>query len=240
MFKNLFFAAVLAALCAGLVNAGIQHFRVTPLILAAEAYEKAPAAHDHAAPATGTEVVAAHAHEHGADQWAPQDGFERTAYTVLADLLVAAGFALVIGGVSLVANLPITFANGAFWGLAGFLVFSLAPAYGLAPELPGMPAANFLARQAWWVGTVLATGAAIVLLAKTRASWAIAIAILLAALPHVIGAPHLTGEPESAVPANLATEFAAVALGTAAIFWLVLGTSFGRLNDYFASRKLAS
>jgi cobalt transporter subunit CbtA len=239
MFKNLFFAAVLAALCAGLVNAGIQHFRVTPLILAAEVYENALAAHDHAAaPATGTEVVAAH--EHGADEWAPQDGFERTAYTVLADLLVAAGFALVIGGVSLVANLPITFANGAFWGLAGFLVFSLAPAYGLAPELPGMPAANLLARQIWWVGTALATGAAILLLAKTRASWAIAIAILLAALPHVIGAPQLTGEAESAVPANLATEFAATALGTAAIFWLVLGASFGRLNDYFASRKLAS
>jgi cobalt transporter subunit CbtA len=240
MFRNLFFAAVLAALCAGLVNAGIQHFRVTPLILAAEVYETAPAEHEHAAaPATGTEAVAAQAHEHGEDEWAPQDGFERTAYTVLADLLVAAGFALVIGGVSLLANLPITFANGAMWGLGGFLVFSLAPAYGLAPELPGMPAADLFSRQVWWIGTVLCTGAAILLIAKNRASWAIGLAIVLAALPHIIGAPQLTGEHASAVPANLATEFAAAALGTAAIFWLVLGATFGKLNDYFASRKTA-
>jgi cobalt transporter subunit CbtA len=243
MFRNLFFAAVLAALCAGLVNAGIQHFRVTPLILAAEVYENAaPEEHAHAEGTEAhsheaTEAAAPAGHDHGADEWAPQDGFERTAYTVLADLLVAAGFALVIGGVSMIANIPITFRNGALWGLAGFLVFSLAPAYGLAPELPGMPAADLGARQIWWIATVLATGGAILLIVKVRAPWALAVAIVLAALPHVIGAPQLVGEHESGVPANLATEFAAAALGTAAIFWLVLGASFGRLNDYFASRK---
>jgi cobalt transporter subunit CbtA len=228
MFKNLFLAAILAALCAGLVNSAIQHFRLTPLILHAESFEGEPHTHEAAAPA--------HAHE--AAEWAPQDGLERTAYTVLANFLVAAGFALVIGAVSLLANLPITFANGLVWGFAGFLVFTLAPAFGLAPELPGMPAAEVFPRQIWWWGTVISTGAAALLLAKTRAGWALVVAVVLVAAPHLIGAPQPPDAP-SAVPAHLATEFAAVALGTAAAFWIVLGLCFGRLNDLFAGRKTA-
>jgi cobalt transporter subunit CbtA len=234
MFRNLFFAAVLAALCAGLVMSAVQHFRVTPLILHAETFEGGHS-HSHA------EGTPAHTHEGeeaaaAVEEWTPQDGFERTAYTVLANLLAAAGFALVIGAVSLFVGIPITFANGALWGLGGFLVFSLAPAYGLAPELPGMPAAQVLPRQLWWGGTVLATGAAVLLLVKTRATWAIAAAVVLVAAPHIIGAPAAPDEP-SAVPAHLAAEFAANALGTAAIFWIVLGAVFGRLNDQLAGNN---
>jgi cobalt transporter subunit CbtA len=235
MFRNLFFAAVLAALCAGLVMSAIQHFRVTPLILHAETFE-GEGGHSHA------EGTPAHDHDAAApvtadatQEWAPQNGLERTAYTVLANLLAAAGFALVIGAVSLLANIPITFANGFLWGIAGFLTFSLAPSFGLAPELPGMPAADLGARQIWWVATVVATGAAFLLLAKTRASWAIAVAIALVVAPHIVGAPVAPDEP-TAVPAHLATQFAAATLGTAAVFWIVLGAVFGRLNDYFAAQ----
>jgi len=231
MFRNLFFAAILAALCAGLVVSAIQYFRVTPLILHAETFEgEAGHSHDHGAVADPAEAVVAETEE-----WAPQDGFERTAYTVLANLLAAAGFALVIGAVSLFANIPITFANGALWGIAGFLTFTLAPAFGLAPELPGMPAADLGARQLWWIGTAIATGAAILLVAKTRASWAIAVAIALVVIPHIVGAPVAPDEP-SGVPAHLATEFAAATFGASAAFWIVLGTVFGRLNDLFAAR----
>lgn len=260
MIRNLFAAALLAALCAGLITAGLQHFRVTPLILHAEEFEGG--GHSH-----GDETVAAADHEHAAgtpehshdvaaattatdtaapvaaeaaepEEWAPQDGFERTAYTTLATVLAAAGFALVIGAVSMFAGVPITFANGFLWGIAGFLTFSLAPAYGLAPELPGMPAADLVARQIWWTGTALATGAACLLLAKTRAGWAFAVAIALVAIPHIIGAPAAPDEP-SGVPAHLATEFAAITLGTSLVFWLVLGTVFGKLNDVFATRSAA-
>jgi cobalt transporter subunit CbtA len=245
MIRNLFAAALLAALAAGLLTAAIQHFRVTPLILHAETFE---GGHSHGAEA----AVADHEHDAGTPahshdatattaaepEWAPQDGFERTAYTTLATVLAAAGFALVIGAVSMFANVPISFANGFLWGIAGFLTFSLAPAYGLAPELPGMPAADLVARQVWWTATALATGAACLLLAKTRASWAFAVAIALVVAPHIIGAPTAPDEP-SAVPAHLATEFAAVKLGTSLVFWLVLGTVFGRLNDIFATRSAA-
>ena len=234
MIRNLFAAALFAALAAGLLTSAIQHFRVTPLILHAETFE-GEGGHSHA------EGTPEHSHDAAAttaeepEEWAPQDGFERTAYTTLATVLAAAGFALVLGAVSMFANIPITFANGLLWGAAGFIAFSLAPAYGLAPELPGMPAAEVFPRQLWWAGTALATGGAILLLAKIRASWALAVAIALIAAPPIIGAPVAPDEP-SAVPAHLAAEFAAVTLGTSAIFWAVLGTLFGRLNDFFAAR----
>ncbi|WP_316359047.1 CbtA family protein [Devosia sp.] len=247
MIRNLFAAALLAALGAGLITAGLQHFRVTPLILHAETFE-GEGGHSHGAEA----VVAAHEHPEGTlahthdeavatnaatpEEWAPQDGFERTAYTTLATVLAAAGFALLIGAVSMFANIPITFANGLLWGMAGFVTFTLAPAYGLPPELPGMPAGDLFARQVWWTGTALATGAACLLLAKTRAGWAFAVATALIVAPHIIGAPVAPDEP-SAVPAHLATEFAAITLGTALVFWLVLGTVFGKLNDTFAARQ---
>ena len=246
MIRNLFAAALLAALAAGLLTAAIQHFRVTPLIMHAETFE-GEGGHSHGAEAVehvdapGTpehshDAVAATAAE--PEEWAPADGFERTAYTTLATVLAAAGFALVIGAVSMFSGIPITFANGFLWGVAGFLAFSLAPAYGLAPELPGMPAAEVFPRQIWWVGTAIATGAACLLLAKTRASWAIAVAVALVVAPQIVGAPVAPDEP-SGVPAHLATEFAAITLGTSFVFWLVLGTVFGKLNDVFATQRAA-
>ena len=247
MIRNLFAAALLAALCAGLVTAAIQHFRVTPIILHAESFE-GEGGHSHGAEAVADHVDApgtpAHTHdvvattEAAAEEWAPQDGFERTAYTTLATVLAAAGFALVIGAVSMFANIPITFANGFLWGIAGFLAFSLAPAYGLAPELPGMPAAEVLPRQIWWVGTAVATSGAILLLTKIRAGWAFAVAAALVVIPHIIGAPIAPDDP-SAVPAHFAAEFAAITLGTSLIFWLLLGSLFGKFSDVLATRKAA-
>lgn len=246
MIRNLFAAALLAALCAGLIMAGLQHFRVTPLILHAETFE-GEGGHSHRAAVVAdhehAEGTPAHSHDDAAapvaadiEEWAPQDGFERTAYTTLATVLAAAGFALVIGAVSMFAGIPISFSNGFLWGIAGFIAFSLAPAYGLAPELPGMPAAEVFPRQIWWAGTAIATGGAMLLLARTRAGWAFAVAIALVVIPHIIGAPVAPDEP-SAVPAHLAAEFAAVTLGTSLVFWLVLGLVFGKLNDVFAARS---
>ncbi|KKB07023.1 hypothetical protein VE25_19935, partial [Devosia geojensis] len=189
MFRNLFFAALVAALCAGLATSAFQAWRVTPLIFAAEAYEGGEAhAHDHADAAAAAEP-AAPAHEHAEDEWAPHDGFERTAYTVLSNILMAAGYALVIGAVSVFFNLPITFANGFYWAAGGFAAFSLAPALGLPPGMPGMPVADTLARQLWWAGAALSTGAALVLVARLRAPWTLAVAAALVLLPQLVPAP---------------------------------------------------
>ena len=232
MFRNLFVAAVLAALCAGLVFSIVQSFRLTPLILAAETYEvpEEPVA------ATTTEHAAA---GRDAVEWMPQEGFERTAYTILANFLTAAGYALLIGAASVILGIPITAANGLLWAAAGFSAFMLAPSFGLPPGLPGMPVANTLARQMWWWTTALSTAAALVLLAKNRAAWAIGVAAALIVAPHLIAAPQPPADP-SAVPPRLAGNFVAAVLFASAAMWAVLGLSFGWISDRLTARARTS
>jgi cobalt transporter subunit CbtA len=231
LFQRIFFAAVLAGLLAGIAMAAVQQWRVAPLILEAEVFEAATAEHTHDA--------AAPAHEHEPAAWAPQDGAERIAYTVLADLLAGMGFALVLAAVSLLSGLEITVRNGVVWGVGGYLAFQLAPAFGLAPELPGMAAADLAARQVWWWAAASATGAAILVIAKFRNLKAVGIAAVLILLPHIVGAPAAPDEP-STVPAQLAAAFAAASLAAGATFWLIVGPLLGYFNERFARGAVAA
>lgn len=240
LFQRIFFAAVLSGLAAGLAMSAVQQWRVAPLILEAEIYENAapaeaaPADHTHdAGTPAHTHEEAAAPHEHDEDAWAPQDGAERIFYTVLADVLASLGFALLLAGVSVLAGIEITARNGVIWGLGGFVALQLAPALGLPPELPGLPAADLVARQVWWIGTAVATGAGILAIAKLRNWTGIGIAVVLLLAPHIIGAPAAPHEP-SGVPAHLATSFASASLAAGAVFWLIAGPLLGWLNERFA------
>lgn len=225
VFRRIFLAAALAGAVAGLMLAAVQQWRLVPLIAAAETFETIPA-HGHAA---GTP-----AHDHAeASAWAPADGPERTFYTVLATTLAGMGFALVMGGVALVADIRLTPQTGIVWGLCGFAAFSLAPAIGLPPQLPGMAEAALGARQIWWWATVLVTGGALIGMAKFRTPLAIAVGVALIALPHLYGAP-IPAEAGSAVPAELAAHFVAASLGAALIFWLIAGPLTGYLFQRFS------
>jgi cobalt transporter subunit CbtA len=237
MIGRVILAALLAGIAAGLFYGAVQHVRLTPLILEAEKYENAGDghAHDHAAAATTTtEQAPAPAAEPAAEEeaWAPQDGAERTFYTFLASIVAGAGFAAVLAGISLLSGVRITPRNGVLWGLAGFLAVHLAPAAGLAPELPGMPAADLAARQVWWIGTIIATGVAIWLFTQRSETWAKVLAVILVALPHIIGAPQPPTH-ESGVPAGLSAEFAANTLAAAALLWLAVGGFLGLAMDRF-------
>lgn len=238
LFQRLFFAVLLAGLISGAAMAALQQWRVVPLILAAEVYENAApeepaaAAHEHEA---GTPE-----HDHGDDEWAPADGMERSLFTIAATIFAAIGFAFVLSAASVLTGFEVTARNGVIWGMAGFAIFQLAPALGLAPELPGMPAADLLARQIWWWGTAIATATAIYGFARFRNWPAIAVGIVLIALPHIIGAPQLVGEHESSVPAHLATEFAATTLFVGFAFWATLGPLYGYLVERLAQRSVAT
>jgi cobalt transporter subunit CbtA len=240
MIGRVILAALLAGIAAGLFYGVVQHVRLTPLILEAEKYENAGDghSHDHAAATTTTttttEQPPAHVPAAEDEAWAPQDGAERTLYTFLASILAGAGFAAILAGVSLLSGVRITPRNGLLWGLAGFLAVHLAPAAGLAPELPGMPAANLLARQAWWIGTIIATGVAIWLFTQRAEMWAKVLAIVLLTLPHIIGAPQPPTH-ESGVPAGLSAEFAANTLAAAALLWLAIGGFLGLAMDRFVN-----
>jgi cobalt transporter subunit CbtA len=230
MFRRLLMIALMAGACAGLVTSALQMAKVWPLILAAETYEAAPA------PAAG-QAPAATAHDHAAD-WEPAAGFERVGYSVLFNLLAGIGFALLLNGAitlyqALQSDARIDPRSGLLWGLAGFACFALAPAMGLPPELPGMPAADLTLRQGWWVATAAATalGLALMSFAPARVLKGMGLLILLA--PHLVGAPQ-PDDHHSDVPAGMAAEFAIASLATAAVFWLVLGGLSGWLQRRMA------
>jgi cobalt transporter subunit CbtA len=226
MFKRIAQTAGFAGLLAAIVLTLLQSLWVTPLILQAETYESsAPAAdvlseHSHAA-ATTAHSHEATGHSHDAEAWAPQDGWQRTLATGLSNLVVAIGFALMLAGL-FTLRAPGQTWQGLLWGLGGFATFSLAPAAGLPPELPGSAAAELLLRQYWWIGTAVATAVGLGLLAFGR-HWALRIAgLLVLAIPHLIGAP----QPEvhgSLAPAALEHEFILASLLSNALFWAALG-----------------
>lgn len=120
-------------------------------------------------------------------------------------------------------------ATGLLWGAAGFAAFAAAPALGLPPELPGSAAAELMPRQAWWLGTAVATLLGLAALGYGNgAAWRIGGLVLLVA-PHLVGAPAPEAGAEATVPAELAARFAAASLVVAALFWAVLGAASGWL-----------
>ncbi len=237
MIGRLVLAALIAGMAAGLIYGGVQHVQTTPLIIAAEVYETAPA-HDHGT-AAADPATAVPAHEHEGDEWAPADGWPRTLSTTVSSMITGAGFALLLAGVSLLTGLPITPKNGLIWGICGFLAATVAPGAGLAPELPGMPTADLVLRQVWWLATIIASGIGIFLIATRRELIWLTSAVVLIALPHIIGAPQ-PATHETAVPAGLAASFAANTIAASAVLWSLIGLFLGLAVQKFGKDAYAS
>ena len=229
MLKRVLLAAILCGLAASLLMSGAQHLRVVPLIAEAESFEGGGHSHDHghshdqtAAPETG------HSHDHGAaDNQATSPDLKRIGLTVTANAATGISFALILTAAALLLRLPITRENGLIWGFLGFTAFNLAPAIGLPPELPGMPAADVFERQSWWWQTVIATGGAFLLMAKVKNLAATVAGVALIALPHLIGAPSPVTH-ESALPPHLASAYAANALASSLLLWVLIGLFLGK------------
>ena len=226
-FRALFFAALIAGIAAGAVASVIQAGRMWPLIAAAEMLEAAAApqnGHSAAAEQDG-HSAAGPQDDHDAVEpiWSPQ-GPLRPALTVLFNIVAGLGFGLILNALTRLWTLrsgqPFTASDGLLWGAAGFAAFSLAPAFGLPPELPGMVSGDLIARQVWWVATGCCTASGIALLLCSTGSWRSA-GIALIALPHLVGAPQVDGH--GAIPGEMAAAFAAASLGASAVFWVVLG-----------------
>ena len=234
-------AALVAGTLAGLVLSGIQYLRLSPLIVAAEVYEQADAETSgesclEATPGSVEPDTSKCYDHHSGHAWEPAPGLARIGSTTVASLIAGAGFAAILAGLSLLLNISINRANGWVWGILGFLAVHVATSAGLPPELPGMPVADLGQRQIWWLGTIIATTAAIYILTQRKEVWAPIAAIAIAALPHIIGAPHAPAEPSS-LPPTLAAEFAGNAIAAAAVFWLVMGVLLGHFLPRFELDK---
>jgi len=170
-FRNLVLSALAIAIVAGLFLSLYQYFLITPIILAAEVYEVIEPT------VVGT-----------VESWRPEEGLERTSFSFIANFLVCFGYALLL--LTMMATKDsIKLAQGLIWGIAAYLSLFVAPALGLAPEIPGMEAAHLEGRQIWWLLTVLLTALGL---------WSIVyqaiilkgLGVLLIIIPHLIGAPQ--------------------------------------------------
>jgi cobalt transporter subunit CbtA len=236
---------LLSGVVAGLAVTAAQSISVVPLIVAAETYEL----HDHSSD-LGTDLAEGSEHIQNPNEPHNASGdnsgraaddvavssevvggtVARTAVSALANVLIGIGFGLLLVAAYIVTGLGVGWKRGALWGMAGFGVFSVAPALGLPPELPGMPAADLVARQIWWLGTVGATGLGLYWVVFVSGPIKKIAGLALLIVPHLIGAP-MPLVIESSVPAALAAEFVVASLATAAFFWATLGAVTGWLFD---------
>lgn len=224
MFQRILLVALLAGLFAGVATAIVQMSWSVPLILQAETYETA-------APAP----AAAHTpegHAHGAADWAPADGFERNVFTVMTNVLLGVGGALLIAAAFALRRTDADWKTGLAWGAGAYVAFALSPAIGLPPELPGTAAAELGARQGWWAFTVIATGAGLIAAAYCRSVLPRLAGVALVLVPHVVGAPQ-PAHHEALAPVALQNEFILAALVSSAVFWIALGGAVGFLAGRF-------
>ena len=217
MFQKIFFAAVVSGVIAGLFATAVQSVRVIPQIFEAEKYEKRE-------PVPIPQTHEDHPEEEG--------GLSRLALTLVSNVVSAIGFALLLVGCFALRG-EVDWWRGILWGVGGFIVFALAPAVGLPPELPGASTAPLPHRQVWWILTVAATGSGLGLLAFKPGALFKALGVALIILPQAIGAPHPEAGGGSS-PQALMGSFILTALAASAAFWVVLGLCagyfFGRLK----------
>lgn len=238
VFRAIIISSIVAGIAAGSVVTVAQQFGTVPMILKGEVYEAAAdAASDQvgtvestkdgsaARQHPGTEQTDEHSAgpEHHETDWAPKEGWERIGFTGAANILTSIGFALLLGGIYALRHSVVTWHEGLLWGLGAFVAFTVAPGLGLPPELPRVPAAPLEPRQIWWVATAVATASGLGLVFLRRSLWASLLGLILMALPHLIGAPHLE-EVRTNVPAALSHQFVVAVTLTSLLFWALLGS----------------
>ncbi len=235
MFKAIFTAALLAGIISGLGISIIQQVTTTPLILNAEEFEKVDASDGQF---KFVAYILAHVEEKlgkGSNKvWGPEKGFERFAYTALANIVFGVGFALLLVASFAMHGSEINGRIGIIWGMAGFAVFTLSPSLGLPPEVPGSIVSELAARQGWWLAAAASMAFGLWIMTFCKGIFFIFSGIIIIALPHAIGAPHPNGFG-GPIPAVLASQFVATSIVIAAIFWVMLGWLSGTFYQRYTA-----
>jgi cobalt transporter subunit CbtA len=211
MFKRIVAAAAIAGALSGLVLTAVQQIQISPLIRASEVRE-----------------AAAKPDAHEAQGWEPRDGGERLAATLVANVVLATGFALLLSA-AMSQRRHSGWRAGALWGIAGYAVCFVAPALGLAPELPGVESAPLAARQTWWIAAVSCSAAGLWLAVFAAKPLVRILGIALLFVPHLVGAPSPTGV-DASIGDDGRAFIRATYLANAAL-WLMLGLMVGVLSQ---------
>ncbi|MES2144148.1 MAG: CbtA family protein, partial [Pseudomonadota bacterium] len=192
-------SAMFAGIAAGLFAALLHFAFVQKYLLLGEQYESGVSVHfagvagaaNGAATSAMNEPDSTEARPEGNAQDAavvPTGTFERNAWTALFFVVLYLSYGLLlVAGMALARRFGqrVTPSDGILWGIAGFASLQLAPALGLAPNLPGIAAAELADRQLWWAATAMATATGLALIAYGRRPLWIGLAVVLLALPHL-------------------------------------------------------
>lgn len=218
MFSRILTSALFAGVAAGLIVGLLQLVFVQPVLLHAELYESGELVH------FGGAAVTAHPELPGMFS-----DLQRDALSVVFTMLTYTGYTLIVVPLMSIAEVQghnVDGRTGVLWGLAGFVVVHFAPGFTLAPEVPGVAAADVVARQIWWFATVATAAVAMWLIAFGSNLISYVIAAILLMAPHIIGAP----EPEfftGPVPTEIGALFAARAFGIGLAAWVLVGSFAG-------------
>ena len=213
MFKRILAAAALSGLVAGLVITVLQQVGIEPMIRAAEVREAATAA---AARATAPAASASHAHP---PAWSPSTPLQRVGSTLLANVTMTIGFALIIGAAMSIRGHD-GWQRGLLWGVAGFAVVFVAPSLALPPELPGTELAPLAIRTQLWLTIVTTTAAGLAALAFARTRWLRLLGLMLIVAPHAMGTHS---QMPALVDSGEGRDFIVATTIVNAIGWCVLG-----------------
>jgi cobalt transporter subunit CbtA len=247
MIQRMVTSACVAGIAAGLLAALLHFAFVQKYILLGETYESGAAVHFDGVLAGGHDHDAgSQEHDHAAHDHAAHElgaagetsPLQRNGMTVLFFALLYAAYGLIlVAGFGLAQHFGqrISAREGVLWGIAGFVAIQLAPAIGLAPELPGTVGPDLTDRQVWWAATVACTAAGLALIGYGRKPVWVALAVLILALPHVFGAPELDGFTGVAPP-EVASAFAARSLAVGLAAWSLMGWLAGWMWDRDAVR----
>lgn len=237
-FIKILTVAAFSGLIAGTLLTLVQQYQVVPLILQAEVYEQAAQAATTAELLESNGGESAHSPNHvqadNNESWQPEEGLQRNLFSASANVVIALGFALLLGAVMTLRAVKLNWRSGLLWGLGGYAVFFVSPSLGLPPEVPGTQAAELANRHLWWVITVVFTATGLACLVFNNRLVIKIIGAVLLIVPHAIGAP----QPELHVgtaPAELVQAFILATVIANAVFWLSLGGLYG-----FFHQKLAS
>lgn len=245
MTKSLLSSGLIAGAVAGLVMALLQFWLIQPLIVQAERYETGELVLQVTDAATSETTVIAGEEPATVGNAHPDTGagnsldVSRNFQTMLFLVFTWGGFGL-LASAAVAALSAVGRTQHVSWpgiALIGFTAFCLAPALGLPPELPGMPAAELEARQVWWLSTAIATCAGAGLIVLWHKPPALLAALVIGLLPHVVGAPMLDEHLTAVVPPKLSALFSARVIGTNLVGWIVLGMILARMSGLLAVRE---
>ena len=211
MFQRIVFSASIAGLLSGLLVTFLLQVWITPLIRSAEKFEI-------------KSTLNTKNHHHDSDS--KEHFFSKPFFkTFTANTITSISFALLIistGGFLKKFDTK----KGLFWGIGGFIVFSLMPSMVIDPKLPGDLSLTLSKHNLLWLLTTTCSAIGLLFIIFSKKFIGKLFGLIILTIPHLIPSsiPELKTTKELKI---IQEEFYLSVLITSLIFWSFLGTTSG-------------